>query len=52
MALSTNIHVREQQIGSVVEAVSWILPESIGVYLYGSAVLSACLLYTSDAADE
>ena len=41
MALSTNIHVREQQIGSVVEAVSWILPESIGVYLYGSAVLSA-----------
>ena len=40
MALSTNIHVREQQIGSVVEAVSWILPESIGVYLYGSAALN------------
>lgn len=38
--ISSGILTRENQISSILEAISRILPESIGAYLYGSAVLS------------
>ena len=40
MKISSGILTRESQINSILEAISRILPESIGAYLYGSAVLS------------